>query len=120
MGGNGVPGCLDGHLGGQIAPTGGQGITTGVLSLLSAFTWIERQPLEESQKLTRMYNDSRAALCKAHEGRFVALASLPLTDNEPWVEMRPGTLWMFRDGEVVAQTDTLPSPVQSMSDMASG
>lgn len=52
--------------------------------------------------------------------RVAVITSLPLTDNESWVEMRPGTLWMFRDGEVVAQADTLPSPVQSMNDMAIG
>jgi glutamine amidotransferase len=28
--------------------------------------------------------------------------------------MRPGTLWMFHDGEVVEQADTAPSPVQSL------
>jgi len=52
--------------------------------------------------------------------RVAIITSLPLTDNESWVDMCPGTLWMFRDGEVVAQADTLPSPVQSMNDTATG
>lgn len=64
----------------RLAEMDRSGITTGVLSLLSAFTWIERQPLQESQALTGLYNDSMSALCKAHEGRFAALASLPLAD----------------------------------------
>jgi predicted TIM-barrel fold metal-dependent hydrolase len=64
----------------RLAEMDRQGITTGVLSLLSAFTWIERLPAEESLPLTRLYNDSMSALCAAHEGRFAAFASLPLTD----------------------------------------
>jgi predicted glutamine amidotransferase len=50
--------------------------------------------------------------------RVAVITSLPLTDNESWVDMRPGTLWMFREGAVVAQADTLPSPVRSMNDTA--
>jgi glutamine amidotransferase len=46
--------------------------------------------------------------------RVAVITSLPLTDNEAWVDMRPGTLWMFHDGEVVEQADTAPSPVQSL------
>lgn len=64
----------------RLAEMDRQGITTGVLSLLGAFTWIERLPVEEALPLTRIYNDSISALCKAHEGRFVGLASLPEAD----------------------------------------
>lgn len=49
--------------------------------------------------------------------RVAVITSMPLTDNEAWVDMRPGTLWMFHDGEVLAQCDTLPSPYKSMADM---
>lgn len=56
------------------------GITTGVLSLLGGFTWIERLSAEESGALTRLVNDSVSELCTAHEGRFAGLASLPMTD----------------------------------------
>jgi predicted TIM-barrel fold metal-dependent hydrolase len=56
------------------------GITTGVLSVLSAFNWIERLPIEESLALTRLYNDGVADICKRHEGRFAAFASLPEVD----------------------------------------
>ncbi|MDT8442328.1 MAG: class II glutamine amidotransferase [Desulfuromonadales bacterium] len=48
--------------------------------------------------------------------RVAVITSLPLTDNEAWVDMRPGTLWMFRNGEVVAGANTLPSPVRSMAE----
>jgi len=64
----------------RLAEMDRQGITTGVLSLLGSFTWIERLPVEESLPLTRLCNDSLSALCKAHAGRFVAFASLPQAD----------------------------------------
>ncbi|MGE4545326.1 MAG: class II glutamine amidotransferase [Pedobacter sp.] len=50
------------------------------------------------------------------EDRVAVIATLPLTDNEPWVNMRPGTLWMFHDGQVIAQQDTIPSPVKSLAE----
>ena len=46
------------------------------------------------------------------DDRVAVIATLPLTDNELWVEMPPGSLWMFQDGAVVAQSDTVPCPVQ--------
>lgn len=56
------------------------GITTGVLSLLGSFGWIERLPVEESLELTRLVNDGASEICRAHEGRFAAFASLPEAD----------------------------------------
>jgi glutamine amidotransferase len=50
------------------------------------------------------------------DDRVAVIATLPLTDNEPWVNMRPGTLWMFHDGEVIGQQDTVPSPVKTMAE----
>ncbi|MDO8369550.1 MAG: class II glutamine amidotransferase [Candidatus Nitrotoga sp.] len=40
---------------------------------------------------------------------------MPLTDNEPWQAMMPGTLWMFYEGEAVAQLATTPSPIKSLA-----
>ncbi|ABA89547.1 glutamine amidotransferase, putative [Syntrophotalea carbinolica DSM 2380] len=51
------------------------------------------------------------------EDRVAIIATQPLTDNEPWVNMRPGTLWMFHDGEVVGQQNTVPSPFKSLAEM---
>jgi Glutamine amidotransferases class-II len=39
----------------------------------------------------------------------------PLTDNEDWVTMEPGSLWLFHDGEVVSHRATQPSPIKSIS-----
>ena len=64
----------------RLAEMDRQGIGTGVLSLFGGFSWIERLPVAESLSLTRLYNDSISALCKAHAGRFAAFASLPLAD----------------------------------------
>ena len=50
--------------------------------------------------------------------RVAVITSLPLTDNEAWVDMRPGTLWMFCDGNVYDQCDTIPSPYKTMADLA--
>lgn len=47
--------------------------------------------------------------------RVAVIATLPLTDNEPWVTMPPGSLWLFHDGEVAAHRLTAPSPIKSLS-----
>jgi predicted glutamine amidotransferase len=44
------------------------------------------------------------------EDRVAIIATQPLTDNEPWTFMQPGTLWMFQEGDVAARKETLPSP----------
>lgn len=64
----------------RIAEMDRVGITTGVLSALSDFTWIERQPVEQSLPLVRIFNDSLSELSKRYPGRFAGLASLPMTD----------------------------------------
>jgi predicted glutamine amidotransferase len=48
------------------------------------------------------------------DDRVAVIATQPLTDNEAWVAMRPGTLWLFHQGEVVDEADTAPSPIQSL------
>jgi len=47
--------------------------------------------------------------------RVAIIATVPLTDNEPWQSMMPGTLWLFHEGEVVAQLATTPSPIKSLA-----
>ncbi len=42
------------------------------------------------------------------------IATQPLTDNETWVTMPPGSLWLFQDGEAVTHRTTRPSPVKSL------
>ncbi|MGB8517235.1 MAG: class II glutamine amidotransferase [Gallionella sp.] len=42
------------------------------------------------------------------------IATQPLTDNENWLAMPAGTLWMFDDGAVANQLATQASPYQSM------
>jgi predicted TIM-barrel fold metal-dependent hydrolase len=64
----------------RLADMDRSGISTAVLSLLGAFQWIERLPLEESLPLVRLYNDSISAVCKKYEGRFAAYACLPMRD----------------------------------------
>jgi predicted glutamine amidotransferase len=48
--------------------------------------------------------------------RVAIIASQPLTDNEYWKTMAPGTLWMFHQGDAVAHLVTAPSPIKSMSE----
>jgi glutamine amidotransferase len=44
------------------------------------------------------------------DDRVAVIATQPLTDNECWQGMPPGTLWWFAEGEVRAQRATLPGP----------
>jgi predicted glutamine amidotransferase len=41
------------------------------------------------------------------------IATQPLTDNETWITMPPGSFWLFQDGEVINHLITQPSPVKS-------
>ncbi len=56
------------------------GVTTSVLSLVGPHCWIESQPVEQSVKLCRMFNDRMSQICTQHPGRFTAYAALPLVD----------------------------------------
>ncbi|MGC2166248.1 MAG: class II glutamine amidotransferase [Gallionella sp.] len=49
------------------------------------------------------------------DDRVAIIATQPLTDNEPWINMPPGTLWMFHDGAAVAHLITTPSPIKTLS-----
>jgi len=40
--------------------------------------------------------------------RVAVIATLPLTDNETWIEMPPGSLWLFSEGAVTRTQATLP------------
>lgn len=42
--------------------------------------------------------------------RVAVIATLPLTDNEHWESMPPGTLWLFSEGEPVTHRTTQPGP----------
>lgn len=47
--------------------------------------------------------------------RVAIIATQPLTDNEDWITMQPGSLWLFHEGEAVSHLATLPSPIKSLS-----
>lgn len=42
--------------------------------------------------------------------RVAIIATAPLTTNETWTRLEPGTLWLFQDGEVVRQATTVRGP----------
>ncbi len=44
------------------------------------------------------------------DDRVAVIATLPLTDNETWLPMAPGTLWWFEEGQAVKTLPTLPGP----------
>jgi predicted glutamine amidotransferase len=46
--------------------------------------------------------------------RVAVIATQPLTLNEEWTVMPPGSLWLFHDGEAVEHRATQPSPVKSL------
>ena len=47
--------------------------------------------------------------------RVAVIATQPLTDNEDWITMPPGSLWLFHDGTAVEHRATQPSPIKSLS-----
>ncbi len=49
------------------------------------------------------------------DDRVAVIATQPLTDNEQWQAMPPGSLWLFQEGEAVGNLATHPSPVQSLA-----
>ena len=44
------------------------------------------------------------------QDRVAVIATQPLTDNEEWTPMPPGTLWWFAEGSVREQRATRPGP----------
>ena len=46
----------------------------------------------------------------AEQDRVAVIATQPLTDNETWHEMPPGTLWSFREGLAEHKRETRPGP----------
>lgn len=44
--------------------------------------------------------------------RVAVIATVPLTDNEQWTTMNPGTFWMFHEGAVIGEKITTPGPVK--------
>lgn len=49
------------------------------------------------------------------DDRVAVIATLPLTDNEPWTEMPAGTLWWFEAGCPVETLNTVHGPAKSIS-----
>jgi predicted glutamine amidotransferase len=45
-------------------------------------------------------------------GQLAVVATAPLTRDETWLPATPGTLWVFRDGELVATFDGLPEAAE--------
>jgi glutamine amidotransferase len=48
------------------------------------------------------------------DDRVAVIATLPLTDNEPWITMPPGSMWLFEHGLVANYCETQPSPIKSL------
>ncbi|HNK02084.1 MAG TPA: class II glutamine amidotransferase [Accumulibacter sp.] len=46
------------------------------------------------------------------DDRVAVIATLPLTDNERWTTMPPGSLWLFVDGAPLRQRLTVPGPAR--------
>ncbi|WP_413585098.1 class II glutamine amidotransferase [Bdellovibrio sp. HCB274] len=46
--------------------------------------------------------------------RVAIIATTPLTNNEKWIPMKPGSLWIFRDGQVLDNRDTIAGPEEKI------
>jgi len=49
------------------------------------------------------------------DDRVAVIATQPLTDNEAWSDMPPGTLWWFEEGAPVKTLPTRPGPVKKLA-----
>ncbi len=45
--------------------------------------------------------------------KVAVIASIPLTENESWNTMPPGSLWLFQEGQAVKDAVTVPGPESS-------
>ena len=52
--------------------------------------------------------------------RVAVIATQPLTDNETWTTMAPGTLWWFEEGEIRDSVITVPGPEKKLPADTSG
>ena len=41
------------------------------------------------------------------QDQVAIIATAPLTDDEPWVMMESGSLWMFKNGEITGEAKTI-------------
>lgn len=48
--------------------------------------------------------------------RVAVVATSPLTENETWTTMKPGTLALFKDGELALTRATIPGPAKKIED----
>jgi glutamine amidotransferase len=46
--------------------------------------------------------------------RVAIIATTPLTDNETWTKLEPGSLWMFQDGNPIDNRKTIPGPTNKL------
>ena len=64
----------------------------------------------KDQDITVDFSDVTSA-----NDRVAVIATAPLTDNESWTEMPPGSLWWFEEGAPVKTLTTRPGPVKKQS-----
>jgi glutamine amidotransferase len=69
---------------------------------------VRRPPLGQATLVDAEMTVNFAEVMREPVGSLAVVATAPLTRGEPWIEADPGTLWIFRDGHLVAQHDGLP------------
>jgi len=50
------------------------------------------------------------------DDRVAIIATEPLTDNETWTLMAPGSLWLFADGTPLRHATTVPGPLRKAAE----
>ena len=46
------------------------------------------------------------------QDKVAVIATAPLTDDEEWTIMKPGSLWVFHEGEGIRSVETVPGPAE--------
>lgn len=70
---------------------------------------IRRSPFSVAHLKDQEVNIDFEAVTTAND-RVAVIATNPLTENEEWIIHSPGTLLLFKDGEIIQEYKTIPGP----------
>lgn len=73
---------------------------------------VRRPPLGVATLVDAELTVNFAEVLRGEAGSLAVVATEPLTRDEPWVRATPGTLWVFRDGDLVETRAGLPEAAQ--------
>jgi predicted glutamine amidotransferase len=76
------------------------------------FHIVRKPPFGRATLVDKELEVNFADVLRGGSGPLAVVATAPLTRDEAWVRASPGTLWVFRDGELVRSFEGLPDAAQ--------